>query len=151
MLEGADSEPWHPPGRRREIDARLDAVRARLQVLGERDVDGVKGRTAAPGGQLEAARRHVAEAHVAAAEVLASSAEAFLRVAEVHERAASRHDKTAAAGIGDVIGHERHATVHWAAAAAARQRAERAQSLLSNHQRAGTAAVCDEPGDGVAL
>jgi hypothetical protein len=37
MLEGVDSEPGPPPGRRREIDARLDAIRARLQHLRERE------------------------------------------------------------------------------------------------------------------
>jgi hypothetical protein len=36
MLEGVDSEPGPSPGRAREIEARLDAVRARLKKLRER-------------------------------------------------------------------------------------------------------------------
>ena len=131
MLEGVDSEPGLPPGRRREIDTRLDAVRARLKKLRERDWDAVTSRTAAPGERLEAAQRHAAEAHAAAAKMLASSAEAFRRAAEAHERVAGVHERAAAAGIGDVGRHERQAVLHRAAAAADRQRAERTQSLVS--------------------
>ena len=84
-----------------------------------------------------------------AVQVLASSAEAFRKAAEAHERAASMHDKKAAAGIGDVIGHERQATFHRAAATADWQRAERAQSLLSDHEPAGLLVAFDEPRDDV--
>ena len=102
MLGGVDSEPGPLPGRQREIDTRLDAVRARLKKLRDRDWDAVKSRTAAPGERLEAAWRHAAEAHAAAAKMLASSAEAFRRAAEAHERVASVHERAAASGIGDV-------------------------------------------------
>ena len=49
MLGGVDSDPGPLPGRQREIDTRLDAVRARLKKLRDRDWDAVKSRTAAPG------------------------------------------------------------------------------------------------------
>ena len=149
MLGGVDSEPGPLPGRQREIDTRLDAVRARLKKLRERDWDAVKSRTAAPGERLEAAWRHAAEAHAAAAKMLASSAEAFRRAAEAHERVASVHERAAASGIGDVRMRERQAALH-RAAAADRQRAERALSLLPEPGRAGPAAVFDEPPDGAA-
>jgi hypothetical protein len=99
---------------------------------------------------VAAAQRHAAEAHAAAALVLASSVEAFRHAAEAHERAASMHEKTAGSGIGDVPGHERQAALHRAAAAADRQRAERVQSLLAGHYRAEPALPSDEPCDGVA-
>lgn len=75
------------------------------------------------------------------------------RRAEARERAASSHERTAAAGIGVVPKHEheRQAALHRDAAAADREQAEDARSLLSEAERAGTAAVFDEPGDGVAL
>ena len=100
--------------------------------------------------QLEAAWRHAAEAHAAAVKMLASSAEAFRRAADAHERVASVHERAAASGIGDVRMRERQAALHRAAAAADRLRAERAQLLLSNHERAWLTAVSDEPGGGVA-
>src|SRR5215831_11262472 len=130
MLGGVDSEPGPLSGRRREIDARLNAVRMRLRELRERDWDAVRSRTADPAERLETARRYAAEAHAAAVEVLAASAEAFRNAAEAHERAASAHERAAAAGIGDVGMHERQAALHRSAAAADRQRAERAQSAL---------------------
>jgi len=151
MLGGVDSEPGPPPGRRREIDNRLDAVRARLKKLQERDWDAVKSRTAAPGDRLEVAQRHAAEAHAAAAKMLASSAEAFRRAAEAHERVASVHERAAASGIGDVRMRERQAALHRAAAVADRQRAERALSLLSESGWAGPATGTDEPRGGAAL
>src|SRR5262252_2405202 len=150
MLEGVDSEPGPPSGRRREIDNRLDAVRARLKKLRERDWDAVKSRTAGPGERLAAAQRHAAEAHAAAAKMLASSAEAFRRAAEAHERVASVHERAAASGIGDVSMRERQAALHRAAAAADLQRAERALSLRTEPGRAEPAAASDEPPDGVA-
>lgn len=150
MLEGVESESGPPPGRRWEIDNRLDAVRARLKKLRERDWDAVKGRTSSRSERLEAAQRHAAEAHAAAAKMLASSADAFRRAAEAHERVASVHERAAAAGIGDVRMRERQAALHRAAAAADLQRAERALSLLSEPGWAGPAAVSDEPRDGVA-
>jgi hypothetical protein len=150
MLAGTGGEPRPRWNRRREIDARLDAVRARLKELRERDLDAGKDWAASPSERVETAQRHAAEAHAAAVLVLASSVEAFLHAAEAHERAARAHEKTAAAGIGDVMGHERQATLHRAAAAADRQRAERTQSLLSEFQRTWPAAVFDAPGEGVA-
>ena len=128
----------------------LDAVRARLKELEERDPEAGKGWAAPPSERVEAAQRHAAEAHAAAVLVLASSAEAFRHAAAAHERAARAHEKTAAAGIGDVIGHEQQASLHRAAAAADRQRAERAQSLLSESERTWPGAVVDKPGEGVA-
>jgi hypothetical protein len=145
------SEPWHLPDRRREIDIRLGAVRARIKELKNRDLNAEMDRAATSGERLEAAQRHAAEAHAAVAQVLASSAAAFRHAAEAHERAARMHDWTAAAGIGDVIGHERQAARHRAAAAADWRRAGRARLLFSDHERVGPAAVCGEPHDGVAL
>jgi hypothetical protein len=81
---------------------------------------------------------------------MAAGVEAFRHAAEAHDRAASMHEGTAAKGTGDVPGHERQAALHRAAAAADRLRAERAQLLLSNHERAWLTAVSDEPGGGVA-
>ena len=150
MLGGVDSEPGPPPGRRQEIDTRLDAVRARLKKLREREVDADWSQAASRFERLEAAARHAAEAQAFAAQVLAYSVEAFRRAAEAHEGAASAHDKAAMAGIGDVLVHERQATSHRIAAAADRQRAERAQSLMSVSEQAGPGAVGDEPGDGLA-
>jgi hypothetical protein len=150
MLQGAGGKPGSPGDRQREIDTRLDAVRTRLKKLRERDSNAVKDWAASPSERVEAAQRHAAEAHAAAAQVLASSAEAFRHAAEAHERAASMHEKTAAAGIGDVSAHKRQAALHRAAAATDRQRAERAHSLLSDHEGAGFAVVSDELADGVA-
>jgi len=149
MLRDVDSEPGPPPGRRQDIGTRLDAVRARLKELGERDPDASRD-LAAASERLEVAVRHAAAAHAFAVQVLSFSAEAFREAAEAHEHAASVHDRAAAAGIGDVLGHERRATFHRAAAAADWQRAERAQPLLSESEQAGLAAVSDEPRDGVA-
>ena len=150
MLGGVDSDPGPPSGRRREIDNRLDAVRERLKKLRERDWDAVKSQTAARGERVEAAQRHAAEAHAAAAKMLASSADAFRRAAEAHERVAKVHERAAASGIGDVHMRERQAALHRAAAAADRQRADRALSLLSEPGRAGPGAVPEEPRDGGA-
>lgn len=150
MLGGVDSEPGPRAGREREIDARLDAVRARLRQLRGRDWDAVRSRTTTASESLETAQRYAAKAHAAAVQVLAASAAAFGRAAEAHERVASMHERAAAAGIGDVGMHERQAAAHRAAAAADWERAERAQSALSGLDRAGPAAVSDKPGDGVA-
>jgi len=148
MLGGMDSEPRPSPGRQQEIDIRLDAVRARLRILRERDLHPGKRWAVAPRERVAAAKRHAAAAHAAATEMLASSVEAFRHAAEAHERAARMHERTAAAGIGDVRGHERQAGLHMAAAAADRQRAERVQSLLSEHDRTRPAPVSDGPSDG---
>jgi hypothetical protein len=150
MLGGVDSEPESPPRRRREIDTRLDAVRARLRKLRETGADADRGRAASRSERLEAAMRHAVAAQAFAAQVLASNVEAFRRAAAAHEDAARVHDTAAAAGIGDVLAHERQATSHRMAAAADRQRAERAQSLISESEQAGPAAVSDEPRNGVA-
>jgi hypothetical protein len=146
MLGGVDSDPGPRPGRRREIDDRLDAVRARLEELRERRRPADKGPVAAK-ERLEAAQRRAAEAHAAAAQVLASGVEAFRHAAEAHERAASLHEKAAAAGVGDVREHEQQAALQWAAAAEDWLRAERAQSVLSEPEWAEPASVSDEPGD----
>lgn len=129
MLEGVDSQPGPAPGRRREIDARLAAIRAWLKQLHDRDWAAVKNQAAVPGERLAAAQRYAAEAHAAAVQVLAASAEAFRRAAEAHERVVGVHQRAAAAGIGDVPGHQRQATLHRAAAAADWQHADRAQAL----------------------
>jgi len=150
MLGGVNSEPVPPSDRRREIDGRPDSVRARLKTLRERDLDAGKRWAATPRERVAAAQRHAAEAHAAAAEVLASSAEAFRHAADAHERAASMHERTAAAGIGDVRGHQQQAELHRAAAVADRQRAERVQSPLSDDEQARPASGSDEPRDGVA-
>jgi hypothetical protein len=147
MLRDVNGPPASSPGRRLEIDTRLDAVRARLKELKERDRVADQGQAAFRGEWLQAAVRNAANAHAFAIQVLTSSVEAFRRAAQAHERAASVHERTAAAGIGDVIAHEQQATSHRAAAGADWQRAERAQSLLSDSEQAGPAAVSDEPGD----
>jgi hypothetical protein len=151
-LGSVGSEPWASPARQLEIDTRLAAVCARLKQLRDRErgLGGVWNGTGITSERVAAAQRRAAEAHAAAAEGLASCAEAFRIAADAHERGARMHDRTAAAGVGDVIGHERQATLHRAAAAADRRRAERVQSLLSGTARAGRAAIPDEPGDGVA-
>jgi hypothetical protein len=46
LLAGVDGGAAFRWDRRREIDARLDAVRARIRELEERDPDAGKGRTA---------------------------------------------------------------------------------------------------------
>jgi hypothetical protein len=143
-----DSQPSRPSGRQQEIDSRLDAVRARLKQLRERQIGADRARTV-PGERLEAAQRHAAEAHAAAEQVLASSVEAFRKAAEAHERVAEVHERTAEKGIGDVLLHKQQASLHRAAAVADWQRAKRTQSLLSDSAQPG-AAVSDEPGDGVA-
>ena len=132
----ADSKPAVPPGRQREIDTRLAAIRARLKTLRGRDRNAGMNRAATASDRLGAAQRHAAEARAAAVQVLASSAEAFRNAAEAHDRVASVHDRTAAAGIGDKREHQWQAARHRAAAATDRQRAERAQSRLSDHERA---------------
>lgn len=148
MLGVVDSEPWPPPSRRTEIDARLDAIRARLEKLRERERDPYRNRPADPSERLEAALSHAADAQAAAEQVLAASAEAFRHAAEAHDRTAGMHERAAEAGFGEVREHERQAALHHAAAAADRRRADRALSLLSEFERAGPA-VCDEP-DGAA-
>jgi hypothetical protein len=79
-------------------------------------------------------------------------AEAHERAASSHERAASSHQQIAAAGVGVVHTHEhqRQAALHRDAAAADREQAEDARSLLPEVERAGPADVSDEAGDGVA-
>jgi hypothetical protein len=144
-----DSEPGPPPGRHLEIDARLAAIRVRLQQLGERDWDAVASQPISTRVRLEAAQRYAAEAQAAALQALAASAAAFRRAAEAHDRVASVHERTAAARIGDVAQHERQAAHHRAAAAADRLRADRAQSVLPDPAQAEPAAVSDDPGDGM--
>ena len=123
MLSRVDSQPGLVPDRRREIDTRLDAIRARLKQIQERDRGWEAIKSRAAGERLAAAQRHAAEANAAAAQMLASSAAAFRDAAEAHEGAASMHERATAAGIGDVAGHERQAAQHRAAAA------QRAQAL----------------------
>ena len=118
--------------------------------LRERKRDAYRDRSTSLSERLKAAQRHAVEAQAAAAQVLATSAEAFRHAAEAHERAASMHERTAEAGIGDVGGHERQAVLHRAAAVADWQRAARAQSLLSESERAQPAPVSDEPRDSLA-
>lgn len=76
MLGVVDSELDLPPDRRREIDARLEAIRARLKTLRERESgwDAIRNPAAILGSRVAAAQRYAAEAHAAAGEVLASSA-----------------------------------------------------------------------------
>ena len=137
-------------GSERQIGTRLDALRARLKELRDKDRDAARRWTISPSERLEAAQRHAAEAQAAAAQVLASSVMAFHMAAEAHERVASLHERTAASGTGDVRKHERQAALHRAAAAADRQRTEHTEALLSEPGQAGPAAVSDEPGDGMA-
>jgi len=149
MPGGVDNEAGRSPSRQRQIVVRLDAVRGRLQELRDRDRDAAKN-LAATTERVEAANRHAAEAHAAALRALASSAHAFRRSAEAHERVASMHRRAGGEGTGDVRKHERQAALHRAAAAAARHRAEHAESLLSEPRQAGPAAIFAKPGDRVA-
>ena len=144
MLGDVDSEPRPSLGRQGEIDARLGAIRMRLEQLRETDLDAIGSRVAAPDGRLEAAQRHEAEAAAVAAQALAATVEAFRRAAEAHERVASVHERIAAAGIGDMREHERQAALHRASAAADRERAERARSLLSEAEQVGPVAISDK-------
>jgi hypothetical protein len=144
MLDSVDSEPRPKPGRQLKIDARLATIRVRLKELRERDWVADRNRTANPSERVAVAKLHAAEAHEAAVRVLASGVEAFRHAAEAHEKAASTHERVAATGTGDVLQHERQASLHRLAAAADRQRAERAQSLLPEPEQAGPAAAHGE-------
>lgn len=138
--------------RAREIGARLDAIRARLQVLKERDRtwDAVRRGSVSISERLAIAQRYAADAHAAALDVLASSAEAFDHAADAHERAASVHERAAASGVGDTAQHQRQAAHHREAAAADRRRAEHARSLVSDQEQAGSAVVTGEPPESMA-
>jgi hypothetical protein len=151
MLGVVDSELDLPPDRRREIDARLEAIRARLKTLRERESgwDAIRNPAAILGSRVAAAQRYAAEAHAAAGEVLASSAAAFGSAAEAHERVASVHERAATAGSGDVPEHERQVALHRAAAAADWRRAERALVLLSDFEQG--ACGSDQSSDGVPI
>jgi hypothetical protein len=139
------------PDRQWQIGTRLDALRARLKELRDRDRDAVRYRTISPSERLEAAQRHAVEAQAAAAQVLASSVMAFHMAAEAHERVASLHVTAAASGIGDVNQHEGQAALHRAAAVMDRQRAKRAQSLVPGLEPAGPVPVSEESRNGEAL
>jgi hypothetical protein len=146
MLEDMDSDPGPQPGRQRDVGTRLDAVRARRKELRERDRATVTEPADTPSERLEVAQRHAAEALAAATVAVASSAEVLRRVADAHERVASVRERAAVAGIGDTLQHEQQAAFHREAAAADRQRAERAESLLAEAERPERAQPADEPG-----
>lgn len=123
------NEPESGGSRGEEIRQRISAVRARIDELHRGDAPGK-----APSERLAAAQRHMAASRAAAERAVAASIHAFRRAAEAHERAAIKHEQAAATGAGDKDEHERRAAVHRAAAAASMQRAEHAQSQLSDEQ-----------------
>lgn len=149
MLTGVDSEPG-APDRQRHLGTRLDALRARLKELRDKDRDAARNWTIPTSERLAAAQRHAVEAHAAAAQVLASSVTAFHMAAEAHQRVASLHETAAASGVGEVHEHERQAALHRAAAVMDRQRAKRAQSLLPGLQLAAPVPAAREPANGDA-
>jgi predicted pyridoxine 5'-phosphate oxidase superfamily flavin-nucleotide-binding protein len=129
MLPVWGTEPEPGGSRGAEIRQRIAAVRARIDELHQGDAPGK-----APGERIAAAQRHVAASRAAAERALAASVRAFRRSAEAHERAAIAHEQAAATGSGDKDEHKRRAAFHRAAAAASRQRAERAQWRLPGEQ-----------------
>jgi len=117
-----------------EIGQRLDAIRMRIKELEDRRRDDAgpdAGGSSAPSGRLAPAQRHAVAAQAAAERAAASCVSAFRRAADAHESLAIQHDRSAVSGFGDVAEHQRRAACHRAAAAADRQRAEHAQSLIS--------------------
>ena len=138
--EAWTASPGPRPDRRREIDTRLDAVRARLKKL--REETGTLSRAGPPHPGTGWKRPSVTRPRRARCrcEKLASSAEAVRRAAEAHEPAASVHERAAASGIGDVRMPERQAALH-RAAAADRQRS-RTRAVASFRTWTGGACCC---------
>lgn len=114
--------------RRREIGGRIAAIRERIGELqlAQRD----NRYPVSSGEHLADAQHHAAISEATAQQALAASIEALVHAAQAHERAAIRHEQTAAAAGGDREQHDKRAAFHRAAAAADRQRAETAQSIL---------------------
>jgi hypothetical protein len=91
----------------------------------------VQGRVAAEEAGRLAAHRHAARSQAAAEQAITSSINAFRRAADAHDILAAAYERLAAAGGDDAQLQQQQAARHWAAATADRQRAERAQSILS--------------------
>ena len=127
-----DDERDAPETSREETRQRLDAIHTRIGELqaGRQN----EATPAAVRERLSVAQRHLAAAQAAADRAIAASVGAFRRAADAHEHAALQYERAAAAGFGDKGEHERQAALHRAAAAADRQRAERARSLLRDEQ-----------------
>jgi hypothetical protein len=91
----------------------------------------VEGRVAVEeaGWQQRTAMRPRSQA--AAEQAITSSINAFRRAADAHDILAAAYERLAAAGGDDAQLQQQQAARHWAAATADRQRAERAQSILS--------------------
>jgi hypothetical protein len=114
--------------RRREIADRLAAIRARLNDLQQPR----ESRLAATSmDQVGQARHHAVDSEAAAQRALASSIRGLLQAAQAHERCSMSYERLAAARDSNEEQYRQWAARHRAAAAADRQRAERAQSLLS--------------------
>jgi hypothetical protein len=108
---------------------RIAAIRMRIDGL--QLAQRVNRPPVSSGEQFAEAQHRAAASEATAQLAVAASIEAFLRAAEAHERVAIRHEASAAAGSGDEERHHQRVAFHRAAAAADRQRAETAQSLLA--------------------
>lgn len=120
-------EPETRATRHAQLGRRLDAIRTRLQELAQ-DHPATPGRRF-PDGREAIAQRHAAISQTAADQALASSVNAFHRAAEAHDRLADLYDRSAS-GPGGADRHQQRVAFHRAAAAADRQRAGQAQSLV---------------------
>lgn len=115
--------------RRHQIAERLAAIRARINDLQQPWESRL---AAASVDHLVQAKHHAADSKAAAQQALASSIQCLLQAAQAHERCSISHERLAAAPNSNEEQHRQRAVRHRAAAAADRQRAETAQSLLSS-------------------
>jgi hypothetical protein len=127
-----DSERQSRESRSEAIRRRLDAIHVRIGELdraqkGERDKNSGLLGLAERGSD---AQGHARESEAAAERAAISCVAAYLHAAEAHERAAATHQQLAAAGFGDLARHRQRAAFHLAGAAADRQRANAARSLI---------------------
>ena len=123
------NNPETPATRRDQIGRRIDAIGTRIEELKEQRHAGPS--RGAGSNRLAAAQRHAAQSQAAAEQAITSSINAFRRAAETHDILAAAYERLAAAGGDDAQLQQQLAGRHRAAATADRQRAERAQSILS--------------------
>jgi hypothetical protein len=126
-----ESQSQHRETRRQEIADRIAAIRTRIDELQQAQRE--DRHPVSSSEQFGQAEHHAAISEATAQQALDAGIEAFLHAAQAHERAAIQHEYTAAAGSGDAGQHHERAAFHRAAAAADRQRAETAQSLIPGH------------------
>lgn len=122
-----EDQPEGRETRCQEIGDRLPAIRVRIDDLQQpRESRAATGSTEL----LVEAQDHAAASEAAAYRALARSIEGLLRAAETHERCATSHERLAMSLDSNEEYHRQQARTHRAAAAADRQRAETARSLL---------------------